>query len=413
MSSLTTKTGAGGSRVLLMLAAVATLVLSACGAAPATTPNPAATGKPILVGVLDDTSGAAAPYSSLTDRGVHAAVDDINSKGGVNGRPIELTFESDGNVPANSPALVQKMIQAGAKFIIMTSGSASSLAIKKTLAAAQVPGFASTNQNTGIGAPPDNEYTFMQSNTSTDIANIYAAGWVKAGYKTLGVMSDDSPTTSNGNKLMFPIWQAAGINIVATEKAPNDATDVTAQISRIKAKNPDAVIMTSLGGQLEVLVQNTLATQMKGVPRFSLASIGNQPSNWALAQPNGLDGLVYAAQVDPTNPRATALTSLMTKKYGKDFTFLTAYEAQAWDSIQIMKLAMEKGGNPDDPTKNKAGMEEISKFQTASGGKTFTVSFSPTKHSGQDGLCGISLVAFKGNKPGGPWPVYQPTCTTP
>jgi len=397
-----------GGRVLL-LGAVFALFLGGCGGVPAPSSS-TATGKAILVGVLDDTSGAAAPYSSLTDRGVKTAVNHINTNGGINGRPIELMFESDGNVPANSPALVQKMIQKGATFIITTSGSASSLAIKKTVLAAKIPAFAATNQNTGIGAPPDNEYMFMQSNTSTDIGTIYAAAWAKAGYKNIGVMSDDSATTVSSEKIYFPLFKNAGFNLVATEQAPNDATDVTAQISRIKAKNPDATIMISLGGQLEVLVQNTLATQMKSTPRFSLASIGNQPSNWALAQPNGLDGLVYAAQVDPSNPRAKTLMDLMSKTYGKDFTFLTAYEAQAWDAVQIMKLAMENGGNPDDGPSNRAGMEQVSKFQTASGSSTFTVSFSATKHSGQDGLCGIALVQFKGNKPGSPWPTYQPSC---
>lgn len=399
----------GRSLGLRVAGTVIALALGACGGTASPT-NSTATGKPILVGVLDDTSGAAAPYSSLTDRGVKTAVNYINNNGGINGRPIKLTFESDGNVPANSPALVQKMIQGGATYIITTSGSASSLAIKKTVLAAQIPAFAATNQNTGIGAPPDNDYMFMQSNTSTDIGTIYAAAWAKAGYKNIGVMSDDSATTVSSEKIYFPLFKAAGFNVVATETASNDATDVTAQISRIKAKNPDATIMISLGGQLEVLVQNTFATQMKSTPRFSLASIGNQPSNWALAQPNGLDGLVYAAQVDPTNPRAKTLMDLMTKTYGKDFTFLTAYEAQAWDAVQIMKLAMEKGGNPDNGPANKTGMEQVSKFQTASGSSSFTVSFSATKHSGQDGLCGIALVQFKGNKPGTPWPTYQPKC---
>jgi branched-chain amino acid transport system substrate-binding protein len=101
------------------MGAMVALALSACGGTSAPTTS-TATGKPIIVGVLDDTSGAAAPYSSLTDRGVKAAVDDINANGGIGGRPIKLIFESDGNVPANSPALVQKMIQGGAKYIINT-----------------------------------------------------------------------------------------------------------------------------------------------------------------------------------------------------------------------------------------------------------------------------------------------------
>ncbi len=391
------------------LALTGLFLVAACGGA-AQQPSSEASGSPIKVGVLDDTSGGAAPYSSLTDRGVKYAVDEINSKGGVNGRPIQLTFESDGNVPANSPALVQKMIQGGAKFILETSGSASAVASKKTLLDAKVPGFASTNQNTSIGAQPDADYSYMQSNTSSDIANVYAQAWVKAGYKNIAVIQDDSPTISAGNAFMIPIWQKAGLNIVAQEKVALNATDATAQVSRIKAKSPDAVIMTSLGGQVEVLVQQALYTLMKNTPRFSLASIGNQPSSWDLAQPNSLDGLVYVAQVDLTNPRAKTLSDGMKKKFGSQFTWLTAYEAQGYDSVQIMKAAMEKGGNPDDPTKNKAGMDQISKFKTAAGGPGFTVSFSADKHQGADGLCGLSLIAFKGNKPGSPWKTYQPSC---
>src|ERR1700716_1445769 len=87
----------GRSLGLRVVGAVIALALSACGGT-ATSSNPPATGKQILVGVLDDTSGAAAPYSSLTDRGIRTAVDEINASGGINGRPIKLIFESDGNV---------------------------------------------------------------------------------------------------------------------------------------------------------------------------------------------------------------------------------------------------------------------------------------------------------------------------
>ena len=196
---------------------------------------------------------------------------------------------------------------------------------------------------------------------------------------------------------------------MAQEKAPLDANDVTAQVLRIKEKSPDAVLVSSLGGQLEVLFENTLYQQMRKAPRFSLASIGNQPATWALARPNALDGLVYVASIASNNPRSATLSKLLASKQGDKFTALTAYEAQGYDAVQIVKLAIEKAGS-DEPVLIKTAIEHISGFKPTFGSDQFTISFSPTKHIGTDGLCGLVLMQFKGNKPLAPWKTYQANC---
>src|SRR6185369_15755722 len=321
----------------LAASAVAALVLPSV-------PARAQDKSPIIIGMLEDTSGGASFYSQLTAGSIKVAIEEINAKGGVLGRPLKLIEESDGNNPSQSPALVSRMIQNGAKVILLNSGSASAVASKKTLAEQKIPGLAPTNIDTRIGSAPDNEYSFMLPNPITDIGTIYAAAFQKMGVKTLGVISDDSPTIAGINGLLLPKIQAAGVTIVAQEKAPLDANDVTAQILRIKEKKPDAVLVCSLGGQLEVLFENTLYQQLRKTPRFSLASIGNQPATWALAQPNALDGLVYVASVASNNPRSNALSKLLAAKQGAKFLGLTAYEAQGYDAVQLVKQAIEKAG---------------------------------------------------------------------
>lgn len=393
-------------RSLWKVASAAVLAIASMQVATLTK---AQTKPPIVIGMLADTSGGASFYSQLTANAVKVAVDEINGKGGVLGRQIKLIEESDGNNPTQAPALVNRMIQNGAKVILLNSGSASAVASKKTLLDQKVPGLASTNIDTRIGSAPDNDYSFMLPNPITDIGTIYAAAFQKMGVKTLAVISDDSPTIAGINGLLLPKIQGAGVTLVAQEKAPMDANDVTAQILRLKEKNPDAVLVSSLGGQLEVLFENTLYQQMRKTPRFSLASIGNQPATWALAQPNALDGLVYVASVASNNPRSEALTKLLSSKLGNKFKALTAYEAQGYDAVQIVKLALEKAGM-DDPVLIKTAIERISGYQPSFGSPNFTISFSPTKHIGTDGLCGLVLMQFKGNKPEAPWQTYQPKC---
>ena len=387
----------------------AAVVALVAGAVLSATLTQAQSKPPIVIGMLEDTSGGASFYSQLTANAVKVAVEEANAKGGILGRQIKLIGESDGNNPSQAPALVSRMIQNGAKVILLNSGSASAVASKKTLLDQKVPGIASTNIDTRIGSPPDHDYSFMLPNPITDIGTIYAAAFQKMGLKTLAVISDDSPTIAGINGLLLPKIQAAGVTLVAQEKAPLDANDVTAQILRLKEKNPDAVLVSSLGGQLEVLFENTLYQQMRRTPRCSLASIGNQPATWALAQPNALDGLVYVASVASDNPRSAALTELLSAKLGSKFKALTAYEAQGYDAFQIVKLAIEKAG-VDDPVLIKAAIEKISGFKPSFGSANFTVSFSPTKHIGTDGLCGLVLMQFKGNKPEAPWNTYQAKC---
>ncbi len=402
-----TKAGMGSWK---RVAGVALLVTAALTGTSALAQGKApASGSPIVIGMLEDTSGGASFYSQLTGNAVKVAVEEINAKGGVLGRQIKLISESDGNNPSQSPALVSRMIQNGAKVILMNSGSASAVASKKTLLDQKIPGIASTNIDTRIGSAPDHDYSFMLPNPITDIGTIYAAAFQKMGVKTLGVISDDSPTINGINGLLLPKIQAAGITIVAQEKAPLDANDVTAQVLRVKEKKPDAVLVSSLGGQLEVLFENTLYQQLRKTPRFSLASIGNQPATWALAQPNALDGLVYVASIASNNPRSAALSKLLASKLGKKFTALTAYEAQGYDAVQIVKLALEKAGN-DDPVLIKTAIEHISGFKPTFGSDKFTISFTPAKHIGTDGLCGLVLMQFKGNKPLAPWKTYQANC---
>jgi branched-chain amino acid transport system substrate-binding protein len=394
-----------------------TLVATACGgssggvtpAAPGSSAS--AGGEPIVIGMLEDSSGTAAGYSQLAARSIEAAVAEVNGKGGIAGRPLKLIRENDQNQPTQAPALVRKLSENGAAAILLNSGSASGVQSKPVCKELQITCLAVTSLNTTIGLPPDNEFSFMMANPVTDIGKVFLAGFGAVGVKSVGAISDDSPTIAGLNELLIPQWKTAGIKLVTEEKVPLKASDVSAQIARLKSAKPDAVYIGSLGGQQEVLIQNALNEQLPGVLRFSLASIGNQPATWKLANPGALKGLLFASSVSSQNPRTAALVTLLKSVQGDKFTALTAYEQQGYDALYLMKAAIEKAGGPSDKVKIKDGLEQISGYQPTFGQPQFTMSFSPTKHLGPDGLCGLVIGEFNdSNQPGDPWSKYQPTC---
>lgn len=369
------------------------------------------TGEPVVFGMVEDASGGAAAYSQVAAGAVELAIAEINAAGGVLGRPIELRRENDQNEPSQAPALVRRLVESGAHVIVMNSGSASAVQAKPVCVELQVVCLAPTNLSTEIATAPDNEYSFILANPITDIADLFLEAFAAADIQSVAVLADDSPTIEGIQSLLVPVWEEAGLEIAADEKVPLDATDVNAQIARIRDSGADAMYFGSLGGQLEVVVQNTMAQQLPDMPRFSLASIGNQPEAWALADPGALDGLLFASSYSTENPRGAALADALREEQGDEFIALTAYHMQGYDAAHLLALAIENAGSTDDTAAIRDGMEQISGYQPTFGQPDFTITFTPDKHVGTDGLCGLVIGQFTAeNVPGDPWPVYQPTC---
>ena len=397
-------------RVVGCLALLA-LAVSGCGTDKSGGEQPTngtATGAPIVIGMDEDSTGPGASYSTIAGKTIRLAVQDINNKGGVLGRPLNLVVENDESDPTKVPAVLQKLASRGAKALFLQSGSAAIIQAKSTLTTLGLPAIAPTGVTSTLVTPPNNELIYMLANTTDDWADVYCGAFKAANITKLGVLTDDTTTIAALNKALFAAMSC--VQIVATEKGAANASDLSAQVARLKNAKPDAVLVTSVGGAFEVLAQNTLASQMAGTKRFSLASIGNQPSSWKLASPGALNGLIFMGSINSDNPRTKALTDLLHEKNGKSYE-ITAYDAQAWDSVQLLKAAIEKAGGVDDPKKLNEAMQSTNGYSATFGQATFTLSFAADKHLGADGLCGLSLIEFgSDNRPKGPWSTYQPPC---
>jgi branched-chain amino acid transport system substrate-binding protein len=385
------------------------VAFAGCSKSGSDTPTTgAATGEPIIIGLDQDSTGPGASYSNIAGKTIRLAVQDINDKGGVLGRPLQLVVENDESDPTKVPATVQKLVSQGAKLLLLQSGSAAIIQAKSTLTQVGLPAIAPTGVTATLVNPPDNELIYMLANTTTDWAAVYCGAFKAANISKIAVLQDDTTTIAALNKALLGAMSC--VQVVGTETGASNASDLGAQVARLKGANPDAVLVTSVGGAFEVLAQNTLASQFAGKPRFSLASIGNQPASWKLANPGALNGLIFMGSINAANPRTQALVTFLKEKNGSDYE-ITAYDAQAWDTMQVVKMAIEKAGGPDDPKKLNEAIQSITKLPATFGQASFTLSFSSSKHLGADGPCGLSLIEFgSDNKPKGPWATFQPPC---
>ncbi len=366
-------------------------------------------GKPIIIGLDEDSTGPGAPYSIIAGRTIRDAVAEINETGGILGRPVELVVGNDESDPTKAPSVVRRLLDQGSVALLLQSSSTAVNQAKPIIQQAEVVSIAPTSISQTFGTPPDSDYTYSLANLLDDFVKVYCGAFESQGYQRLAVLSDSSATIDGVNELLMPGLRKC-IDVVAEETAPVDSADMNAQVARIADANPDAILVSSVGGNFEVLAHNTFYQQMPDVQRFSLASIGNQPDTWKLAMPGALEGLVWMGSIDPENPKTQQLQAFLEEQRGDDYE-VTAYDAQAYDSVQLLKMAIEKAGTTEDQDALKQAMDSISGYEAHFGQPGFTISYSKTKHLGADGLCGLVLTEFGAdNTNDGAWEEYQPPC---
>src|SRR4051794_15440201 len=123
-------------RLLPLLAGAALLSGSACAALGS---SPAQTSGPIKIGMVTSLTGNYAPLGTNDKLAVEQIVNGVNTKGGINGRKIELEIVDDGSDPNQSVIQFNKVIGDGAVAVLGPPQSTADLAIKPVANDKKVP----------------------------------------------------------------------------------------------------------------------------------------------------------------------------------------------------------------------------------------------------------------------------------
>jgi branched-chain amino acid transport system substrate-binding protein len=402
---------------ILTLATVGLLVLTACGSsskkstAAATGGSTSASGPdashPIVIGLDCDTSGPGASYATPSCKATKDTIDLINSKGGVLGRKLTYVEGNDESDPTKTPTVIQKLVSQGAQALFLITSSAGALQAKSLIQRTGIPVIMSVASNPLVTQAPDNDFLYELAETTANWAEELCGAFQKKNIKTLGFLQDDSASEVAFNKGFLSALTCVKADV---QTAPIAATDLSAAVARLKADKNDAVMVGTSSINFEVLAQNTLHQQMDSVPRFTEATLGGVPAAWKQAQSGALNGLVGFSGITDKNTNTTAAKEYFASKEGSDFV-MTQFWAQAYDGVQLLSQAITKAGKTDGKAVNDA-LQTLSGYKASFGYPGFTLSFSPTKHLGADGLCGEVLVQWGAdNQLSGPWADYQPNCS--
>lgn len=212
-------------------------------------------GKTIRVGLQAPMTGDNAQYGQDMKNGVELAFKKINSEGGINGEKLELIVGDDKATPSEAVAVVNKMIMNdGVKAIIGGYNSS------PTLAAQDVSGPAKV-LHLNMGASPDlsktnNKYLFRVILTGS----VYVPAVMKymSQEKKVKKIAALFENTDYGITMYDAAKESAkdlGVEFITAEKYNPGDKNFSAQLSKIKKVNPDAVMIVGLYNEVALIAQ--------------------------------------------------------------------------------------------------------------------------------------------------------------
>lgn len=198
----------------------------------------------IRLGMLQMLTGDLAKYGIPLRDAALFAVDEINAKGGINGRQIEVFLEDVGSTPGGSVQAALRVIQRDNVQVIMQGGtSGHTLA---TIPLVDEHGVAMANMSTSEAITQQgSKWTFRAARVPNSILDRTYADYVvrELGLKRIAIIYGNDEMGQDASRTFMDRLKELGVEPIAVEQLQVGDPDVSAQVTRIKAANPEAIFV--------------------------------------------------------------------------------------------------------------------------------------------------------------------------
>ena len=293
----------------------------------------------IKIGVAEALTGNASQYGVAIRKGFELAAGEINGAGGVNGQKLELVIEDEQGKKEEAINVFKKLIfQDKVLMLFGPTLSNSAQASDPVAQGAKVVVFGTSNTADGITSIGN--YVFRNSVTEADILPVTLnTAAQKTGLKKVAVLyGNDDIFTKSGYDNFKKALQELKIPVTTTETFAKGDVDFKPQLTKIKASNADAIVMSALVAEgAPVMVQ---ARQLGMMLPFIGGNGMNSPRVFELAKEHS-DNLWVGSPWSMENPAAEnkRFISAYQKAHGSPPDQFTA---QAYDAMYILAQALKK-----------------------------------------------------------------------
>ena len=308
----------------------------------------------IRIGVAEALSGGAAQYGISIRNGFQLAVEEINAAGGVNGNKIELVIEDEQGKKEEAINAFKKLIfQDKALMLFGPTLSNSAQAADPIAQASKIVVFGTSNTADGITTIGD--HVFRNSVTEADVlpVTIKTAARVANIKKVAVLYGNDDVFTKSGYDNFKKALDDQKMPITTTETFAKGDVDFKAQLTKIKATNPDAIVLSALLAEgAPIMVQ---ARQLGLTVPFIGGNGMNSVKVFDLAK-GASDGLWVGSpwSIENRTPQNNGFIVAYTKKYS---SAPDQFAAQAYDAMHIATEALKKVKLSGDLAKDREAVQ--------------------------------------------------------
>jgi len=299
------------------------------------------------IGVVTSLTGPSAAFGQAHKNGYTIALGELNGKGGVLGKRIELVYYDDQGRPDQAVQGVTKLVdQDQVPVILGAYTSENTRAMIPAVTQKQVPLLIPTSVADNLmetGSP----WIFRVCQGSGDYARVILDFLKHNGDpKTIAIIYENTNFGQSNDTAMREAAQKAGLTLVDEEAYQASSPDYKALLERVKAKNPDVIYFASY-----LLDATTLLRQSEQVgvnPRYyTAAGTGFSAAEFPTKDKGAGAYAEYTISVSQWLPTAKWKGS---KEFDEAYVKLTgthpAYHAiEAYVSLEIAVAAIEKAGN--------------------------------------------------------------------
>jgi branched-chain amino acid transport system substrate-binding protein len=346
----------------------------------------------IKIGVITDRVGVSRPYSEPSTEGLVFGAEEINRRGGILGRKIELLIEDDQSRPDISAAMARKLIDQGVVFILSMSLTPATQQQQTVTMEAKTPQMTPMNSGDTLTTQLPNPY-FWQTGPlgSIQIATLLAHARAK-NLKQVALITDNTDLGQLLGKFFKAGLEKSGIKVVADEVIARGATTAAPQMQKIRAANPDAMFMAGVLTAENVLI---LRAYRESGLKFPIHSSYNLSVPVYMTVAKGLiNGVTFVDAYDPDKPEVKAFEAAYRKGTGKDPFNMHGY---GYDGIHLVTEAIRKAGSTD-KEKIREAMQSLT-YSGVMGAKGMKYSFPDGKRAGFD-PDGMVVRLYEGDKQG-------------
>ena len=352
--------------------------------------------EPIKIGAILSVTGPASFLGGPEARTLEMLVQDMNGKGGILGHKIELIIKDSGASPEKAFSFAKQLIEEDKVFaIIGPSTSGETMKIKSVAEAGKTILLSCAAAEAIVN--PVAKYVFKTPQSDKDAVIKIFQQMKKMKISKIGVLSSNTGFGNAGKGQLEKYAPEYGITIAANEVYDKAASDLTAEVTKIKAADVQAIVNWSIEPAQAIVIKNARQIGLK-IPIFQSHGFGNiKYVDAAGAAAEGVlfpAGRLLVADVLPkSNPQREVLLNY--KKSYQSFCSgeeCSTFGGHAYDAFIILVKGIEKAKSTDKEAVRTA-IENL-KGVVGTGG---IFNFSPTDHNGL-GVDAFEMLTVKNGK---------------